>query len=71
MPKGALLDVAYNPWPSEIAKLWLQHGSTVISGKEMLIWQALAQIRIFKNGDVALPLQNESRVLEAMRSAAQ
>ena len=70
-PKGALLDVAYNPWPSEIAKLWLQHGSTVISGKEMLIWQALAQIRIFKNGDVALPLQNESRVLEAMRSAAQ
>lgn len=71
MPKGALLDVAYNPWPSEIAKLWLQHGSTVISGKEMLIWQALAQIRIFKNGDVALPLQNENRVLEAMRSAAQ
>jgi hypothetical protein len=37
----------------------------------MLIWQALAQIRIFKNGDVAVPLPNETLVLEAMRSAAQ
>jgi shikimate dehydrogenase len=70
-PAGALLDVAYNPWPSEIAKVWSRSGSTVISGKEMLIWQALAQIRIFKNGDVAVPLPDETRVLEVMRSAAQ
>jgi shikimate dehydrogenase len=70
-PRGALLDVAYNPWPSDIAKVWSASGSMVISGKEMLIWQALAQIRIFKSGDVQLPLHNEDRVLEAMRAAAQ
>jgi shikimate dehydrogenase len=70
-PRGALLDVAYNPWPSDIAKVWSASGSLVISGKEMLIWQALAQIRIFKSGDVQLPLHNEDRVLEAMRAAAQ
>lgn len=70
-PRGVLLDVAYNPWPSEIAKVWSKNGSTVISGKEMLIWQALAQIRIFKTGDFEMPLPNEARVLEAMRAAAQ
>jgi shikimate dehydrogenase len=70
-PRGVLLDVAYNPWPSEIAEVWSQRGSAVISGKEMLIWQALAQIRIFKSGDALVPLENEDRVLVAMRAAAQ
>jgi shikimate dehydrogenase len=33
----------------------------------MLIEQALLQIRIFVNGDPALPLQNEDRLREVMR----
>jgi shikimate dehydrogenase len=70
-PRGVLLDVAYNPWPSEIAKVWSNSGSVVISGKEMLIWQALAQIRIFKTGDASIPLVNEVHLLQVMRAAAQ
>lgn len=68
-PKGLLLDVAYDPWPSKIAGLWSSRGATVTSGKEMLIWQAIAQIRIFKNGNPDVALANEIAVLEAMRIA--
>ena len=68
-PKGLLLDVAYDPWPSKIASLWTSRNATVTSGKEMLVWQAIAQIRIFKNGDPSEPLMNEVAVLEAMRIA--
>lgn len=40
-----LFDVSYSPWPSAAAKLW--QADRVISGIEMLKWQAVAQIRIF------------------------
>ncbi len=69
-PKGTLLDVAYKPWPSQLAKLWLASGGNVVSGIQMLIWQAIAQIRIFKNGNVAAPLENEQEIAEVMRTAA-
>lgn len=68
-PKGLLLDVAYDPWPSKISLLWTSRDAAVTSGKEMLVWQALAQIRIFKNSNPAAPLMNEVAVLEAMRIA--
>ena len=66
-PSGALLDVAYQPWPSAFAQLWLANNKPIISGLEMLLWQAVAQIRIFTTGDPALPLPNEVAVVEAMR----
>lgn len=69
-PKGTLLDVAYNPWPSELAKQWLSSGGNVISGIEMLIWQAIAQIRVFRHGSVAEPLVNEEEIAKVMRAAA-
>ena len=68
-PKGALLDVAYQPWPSEISKLWFRNHNNVVSGIEMLFWQAVAQVRIFANANVDEPLQQEAAVLEAMRHA--
>jgi shikimate dehydrogenase len=68
-PKGLLLDVAYDPWPSQIAELWTARGASVTSGKDMLVWQAIAQIRIFRNRNVAESLPNEIAVLEAMRIA--
>lgn len=44
----ALLDIAYNPWPSELAKYWEMHqGGPVLSGVEMLLWQACAQVELF------------------------
>jgi shikimate dehydrogenase len=66
-PAGVLLDVAYQPWPSALAKAWIHHDSAVISGLEMLIWQAVAQLRIFVNGSADAPLANEIAVVEAMR----
>ena len=44
-PKGWLFDVSYNPWPSVPATSW--GSEQVISGLEMLIWQAIEQIQIF------------------------
>lgn len=70
-PKGALLDVAYNPWPSELANAWSAKNRTVVSGLEMLIWQAVAQIRIFFNGSPSKELPNEIAVVEAMRLATE
>jgi len=66
-PIGALLDVAYQPWPSKIASAWIRHDRTVISGLEMLIWQAVVQLRVFVNGSTSEPLANEVAVVEAMR----
>lgn len=68
-PAGLLLDVAYSPWPSAIASVWTSRGAPVTSGKEMLLWQAVAQIRIFKNRNPLEPLLNEVAVVEAMRIA--
>jgi shikimate dehydrogenase len=42
-----LLDVAYDPWPSAIAAEWQRRGGTVVHGLEMLIYQAVEQVRLF------------------------
>ncbi len=42
-----LLDVAYDPWPSRIAAAWQDAGGTVVPGLEMLIYQAVEQVRHF------------------------
>ncbi len=51
----ALLDIAYNPWPSELAEYWrMHHGSAVLSGVEMLLWQAWAQVELFTGEKVPI-----------------
>jgi shikimate dehydrogenase len=67
--RAVLFDVAYDPWPSPLAQLW-GHGATVISGIDMLLRQAVAQIRIFVAGDPDVELPDEESVLRAMRAAA-
>ena len=62
-----IFDVAYNPWPSKLAAQWAQHHR--ISGLEMLLWQALVQIRLFLNGDGTVKLPQETEVFSAMRDA--
>ena len=42
---GTLFDVAYNPWPSQAGLAWAS--GRVISGIEMLIWQAIEQVQLF------------------------
>lgn len=65
---AALLDVAYHPWPSPLAATW--PGDEVISGLEMLVLQALAQVRVFLDHDPDGTLDRESEVLAAMLQAA-
>lgn len=41
---GALLDASYHPWPTALAAAW---GSGVVaSGRDMLLWQAVEQVRL-------------------------
>lgn len=66
---AALLDVAYAPWPTPLAARWLAMGGTVVHGLGMLLHQALLQVRVFVNGNLNAPLDDEAAVLAAMREA--
>jgi shikimate dehydrogenase len=67
--ESVLLDVAYDPWPSVLAQTWLDAGGTVVSGLQMLLHQAVAQVRIFATGDEHGTLEREDEVVAAMRAA--
>lgn len=45
--RPVLLDVAYNPWPSVLASVWEASGGAVVSGLEMLLYQAVEQVLLF------------------------
>lgn len=64
---GALFEAAYAPWPSALAADWVS--GPVISGLEMLLYQAVRQIRVFLHGDPAHVLDDEASVVAVMRSA--
>jgi shikimate dehydrogenase len=65
---ATLFDVAYSPWPTPLAASWT--GESVIGGLEMLVLQALAQVRIFVNSDQNERLDRDDEVLAAMLTAA-
>jgi shikimate dehydrogenase len=67
--QAVLLDVAYDPWPSRLAQGWLGVEGTVVHGLEMLLHQALLQVRVFVNGDPLAPLDEEPAVLAVMRES--
>ncbi|MFC9558460.1 shikimate dehydrogenase [Agromyces sp. NPDC056965] len=66
---AALLDVAYDPWPTPLAAGWIAGGGTVVHGLGMLLHQAVLQVRVFVNGDPDEPLDDEGAVLDVMRAA--
>ncbi|MEO6116237.1 MAG: shikimate dehydrogenase [Pseudolysinimonas sp.] len=66
---AVLLDVAYEPWPSALAAAWTAVGGTVVSGLEMLLHQAIGQVRIFVTGAEGGALPNELQVIAAMRES--
>ncbi|MCA4131351.1 shikimate dehydrogenase [Arthrobacter sp. M4] len=49
--QAVLLDVAYDPWPSKIAEAWGERGGVVVPGLEMLLYQAVEQVRRFAGLD--------------------
>jgi shikimate dehydrogenase len=66
---AVLFDVAYDPWPSALARSWADAGGTVISGLLMLLHQAVGQVRIFTSGDPDAELPDQQRVVTRMRAA--
>lgn len=66
---GVLLDVVYDPWPTPLAAAWQARGGRVLGGRQMLLHQALGQVRAFVGGDPRIPLPREDAVLSAMRGA--
>lgn len=42
--QGVLLDASYHPWPTPLAGAWA--GRAVASGRDMLLWQAVEQVRL-------------------------
>lgn len=66
---AVLFDVAYDPWPTPLAAEWLAAGGRVVSGFDLLVHQAIGQVRAFVSGDPAAPLPDEPAVLGAMRAA--
>ena len=66
---GAFLEVHYADWPSVRARRWLDGGRPVVSGLEMLLHQAVRQVRVFTAGDEHAVLPDEPRVVAAMRAS--
>ncbi len=66
---AVLFDVAYEPWPSALVSSWSAVGGTVVSGLEMLLNQAIEQVRIFVTGVEGGALPDESEVVAAMRQS--
>lgn len=66
---GLLLDVVYGHWPTALSDAWERAGGRAVSGAGMLLHQAVLQIRIFRSGDPAEPLPDETAVVAVMRRA--
>ena len=51
---GVLLDASYHPWPTPLAASW--ESGRVASGRDMLLWQAVEQVRLMtgREPDVAV-----------------
>lgn len=66
---GLLLDVVYGHWPTALSSAWGRAGEPAASGLGMLLHQAVRQVRVFVSGDPDAPLDDETAVVAAMRSA--
>ena len=64
----ALLDASYHPWPTPLAQAWAHHAPTapVASGRDMLLWQAVDQVRLMTG---AVTDANLARVVQVMRAS--
>jgi shikimate dehydrogenase len=47
-----LLDVVYAPWPTRLAASWAGRGGPVLSGLDLLVHQAVLQVRLMTGFDV-------------------
>jgi shikimate dehydrogenase len=66
---NVLMEVPYDPWPTPRAARWSERDDLVVSGLEMLLHQAIEQVRIFVTGEEGGELDDEDEVVAAMRKA--
>lgn len=64
---GLLIDVAYDPWPTQLAAAWEAAGGTVVSGLELLVRQAAEQIRLVTGEGVDLSILRAAGITELER----
>jgi shikimate dehydrogenase len=57
---GVLFDVIYAPWPTALAAAWVDRGSTVVSGLDLLIHQARLQVQAMTGLDVPVDVLREA-----------
>ncbi|AYY13446.1 shikimate dehydrogenase [Actinobacteria bacterium YIM 96077] len=51
-PDRVLFDVLYDPWPTAVAAGWQERDGIVVGGLDLLIHQALGQLRLMTGHDV-------------------
>lgn len=65
-PKGLLLDVVYNPWPTQLAASWAVNGGVIVSGLSMLLHQAGHQVTLMTGRQAPLVQMREALNLELL-----
>ncbi|MCX5344791.1 shikimate dehydrogenase [Streptomyces atratus] len=60
---GTLFDVLYTPWPTALAAAWSSHGGAVIGGLDLLVHQAVLQVKQMTG--------REGSLVDAMRAAGE
>lgn len=66
---GILLDVAYDPWPSALASAWQRAGGRIVPGLDMLLHQAVEQVRLFFPDAFPDTAEGRAAVLDVMCDA--
>lgn len=67
---SVLFDVTYDPYPSPLTEKWHAYSMPAIDGLELLVQQALIQVRIFTQGDAEYVVPIEEHLLAVMRAAS-
>ena len=63
---GLLFDVAYDPWPTALAAAWRHAGGVVLGGLDLLVHQAVLQVRLMTGRDV-----DRDRLVTVLRAAGE
>lgn len=63
---GLLFEALYDPWPTQLVSAWVENGGQVIGGLDLLIEQAIEQIKLFAP---EIDLSDTSELREVMLTA--
>jgi shikimate dehydrogenase len=67
---SAVFDVVYHPWPTPLALAASQAGATVVSGFDLLLHQAAAQVELMTGRPAPVDVMRQAGLAELARRAA-